>query len=43
MLVGAGYSDDISVLMVALTSVGAHVKQEHKEEAKQQVEVWLER
>ncbi len=40
---GVGYSDDISVLMAALASVGAHVKQEHKEEAKQQVEVWLDR
>ena len=43
VLVGVGYSDDISVLMAALASVGAHVKQEHKEEAKQQVEVWLDR
>ncbi|MBB1465481.1 DUF1232 domain-containing protein [Vibrio sp. SG41-7] len=43
VLMGVGYSDDISVLMAALASVGAHVKQEHKEEAKQQVEVWLDR
>ncbi|EKK9986393.1 DUF1232 domain-containing protein [Vibrio vulnificus] len=42
VLVGVGYSDDIGVLMAALASVGAHVKQEHKQEAKQQVEVWLD-
>ncbi|EHK2855835.1 DUF1232 domain-containing protein [Vibrio parahaemolyticus] len=42
VLVGVGYSDDIGVLMAALASVGAHVKPEHKQEAKQQVEVWLD-
>ncbi|WP_380249208.1 YkvA family protein [Kiloniella antarctica] len=32
-LVGLGYTDDISVLVSAITSVNAHVKEEHRQKA----------
>lgn len=32
--VGLGYTDDVSVLIAAITSVNAHVKEEHTEKAR---------
>ncbi|WP_419903462.1 YkvA family protein [Kiloniella sp.] len=37
-LVGLGYTDDISVLIAAITSVNAHVKEEHMEKARDLLE-----
>lgn len=37
IIVGAGYSDDLGVLVVAMGMVLAHVKDEHKDRAREQV------
>jgi len=37
IIVGAGYSDDLGVLVVAMGTVLAHVKDEHREQARAQV------
>ncbi|OUS17036.1 hypothetical protein A9Q97_01970 [Rhodospirillales bacterium 47_12_T64] len=37
-LVGFGYTDDISVLIAAITSVNQHVKDEHVEKARKLLE-----
>ena len=37
-LIGFGYTDDISVLIAAITSVNSHVKEEHLEKARKLLE-----
>ena len=37
IIVGAGYSDDLGVLVVAMGMILAHVKDEHKDRAREQV------
>lgn len=37
----AGYSDDLSALLVAFAMVAVHIKQDHKEKAKEKLEIWF--
>lgn len=41
VLPAVGYSDDLSVLGAALVAVSAHVKEEHVQKARQQLERWF--
>lgn len=36
-----GYSDDLGAVAAALSMVAAHIKPEHKEQAKNKVDEWL--
>ena len=38
-----GYTDDLSVLGLAVASVARHIKPEHKEKAKEMVSKWLDK
>lgn len=40
-LPGVGFGDDLSVLGVAFAAVAAHVKDEHVQRARQQIERWF--
>ncbi len=37
----AGYTDDWSVLLAALATVGVHVKPEHSQKAKEKLDAWF--
>ena len=37
----AGYSDDLGVLGAALATVAVHIKEEHKEQAHEQLKTWF--
>lgn len=41
MIPGAGFSDDLGALAVALAVVAAHIKDEHKERAKEVLKTWF--
>ncbi|MCB4762274.1 MAG: DUF1232 domain-containing protein [Sulfurovum sp.] len=36
-----GYTDDLSVLMVAIAAVADHIKKEHSEKAKETLKQWF--
>lgn len=36
-----GYTDDLGVLLAAVASVAVHIKDEHAEKARKQIEVWF--
>jgi len=36
-----GFGDDLGVLAMALAAVAAHIKDEHKEQAKEQLKIWF--
>lgn len=38
---GAGYTDDLGVLISALSTVIAHIKEEHKNLAKERIKKWF--
>ena len=38
-----GYSDDLGVLAMALAAVAIHIKDEHKQQAIEQLERWFEK
>jgi uncharacterized membrane protein YkvA (DUF1232 family) len=40
MLAGIGYSDDASILLLAIATVSAHIKPEHRAAAKQALADW---
>jgi len=37
-----GFSDDLGVLVLALASVAAHIKEEHKKKAQEAIKQWFE-
>lgn len=37
----AGYTDDLGVLIAAIAAVGAYIKQEHTDMAKQKIQEWF--
>ncbi len=41
ILPGAGYSDDLGVLALALASVVHHIKPEHKQQAAEKLKTWF--
>jgi len=43
MIPGAGYGDDLGVLAAALTTVAAHIKKEHIEQARGSLTRWFRR
>jgi len=42
VLLGLGFTDDLAVLMTAFNAVQAHVKPEHREQARRVLDEWRE-
>ena len=38
----AGYTDDLGTIGTALAIVAAHIKQEHKDKAKEKIDIWFD-
>jgi uncharacterized membrane protein YkvA (DUF1232 family) len=38
----AGYTDDLGIIALAFATVAAHIKQEHVDQAKEKLKIWLQ-